>query len=552
MISINIAGKSFSFKKGTALKEVFQSALTDNCRIVAAIVDSCIKNLNHELDSSNEGSEISPLNRGEELGNRVYRRSLFMLLARAVDELYPEGMLKIAHSLSNGVYCELIKNNSSFNQHDLKKIKIKMNELVDKDIPLEKKRLKVKDLKDIYRREALPIKVGLLERFDDDSEVSTYRLGDYYNYFYYPLVPSTGYLKKFELQYCMPGFVVLFPQSQDSDEVPDFVDQPKLANVFQEYERLGEILDVGYVNDLNCRITNGRHDELVRISEALHERKIAAIADEIYDKIEKRKIILIAGPSSSGKTTFTHRLATQLKVDGLNPVTISTDDYFVDRENTPRDEEGNPDFEALEAIKLDLFNEHLRKLIQGEEIELPEFNFNTGRREKSGQTLKIREEQPVLIEGIHGLNEELTPVIPQNQKFKIYVSALTQLNLDQHNRIPTSDTRLMRRIIRDYKYRGHDVERTLELWPNVRRGEERNIFPYQENADVTFNSALIYEPAVIKKYLLPLLKRVEEESPHYHEVKRLQEILFYLEPMPDLAVPQISILREFIGGSAFR
>ncbi len=548
MLEITIDGEDHSFQRGLTLAEMFEASSLSSNRIVAAIIDNDIHRLNYSPDTN---CSVKTVNRGEELGNRVYRRSLFMLLCKAVYDLYPDADLKIEHSLSNGVYCELLKD-SPLTRHDLKRIKIKMNDLKEDNIPLIEERFSKNELIEVYREEGHEDKIELLKRCDDCDDFKAYRLEDYYDYFYYPLLPSTGYLEKFNLHYCMPGFVLLFPHTQNSERVPEFVDQPKLANMFLEYERLGEILGVEHVSDLNQIIADDEHQELVRISEALHERKIAKIADQIYEEIENRKIILIAGPTSSGKTTFTHRLATHLRADGLKPVAISTDDYFVDREETPVDEEGNKDFEALEAIDLDLFNEHLLKLIQGEEIELPEFNFETGEREMSGEKLQIEEDQPVLVEGIHGLNENLTPVIPKNQKFKIYVSALTQLNIDQHNRMPTSDTRLMRRIIRDYKYRGHDIETTLDWWPQVRSGEEENIFPFQENADVMFNSALIYELAVIKKYLLPLLKRVDRSSPIYHEARRLREVLSYVTPMPDLAVPQTSILREFIGKSAYR
>ncbi len=548
MIDVVIDGEEYSLQRGMSLEEMFSASSINNERIVAAIIDNEIYRLNYVPEAS---CQIRTVNRGEELGNRIYRRSLFMLLAKAVYEIYPDSDLKIEHSLSNGVYCELIKD-SPLTQHDLKKIKIKMNKYVEEDLPLVKEKIPRNELIDIYKDQGMDDKVALLKNCQDKEQFISYRLDDYHDYFYYHMVPSTGHLDKFDLHYCMPGFILLFPHTEDSNRVPEFVDQPKLANVFLEYERLGDILEVGHVHDLNEIINRDEHQELVRISEALHERKIAKIADQIYDEIENRKVILIAGPTSSGKTTFTHRLATQLRVDGLEPVTISTDDYFVDREETPVDEDGNYDFEALEAIDLDLFNDHLLKLIQGEKIEVPSFNFENGKREMSGEYLQIEEDQPILVEGIHGLNEDLTPMIPQNHKFKIYVSALTQLNLDQHNRIPTSDTRLMRRIIRDYKYRGHDLQTTIEWWPNVRRGEEENIFPYQENADVMFNSALIYELSVLKKYLLPLLNRVEKSNPIYHEACRLKEVLYYFRPMPDLSVPQTSILREFIGKSAFR
>ena len=291
---------------------------------------------------------------------------------------------------------------------------------------------------------------------------------------------------------------------------------------------------------------------MIRIAEGLHEKKIAHISDEIYRNINNKRIILIAGPSSSGKTTFSHRLSTQLRINGLNPITISTDNYFVNREETPLDENGEYDFESLEAIDLELFNNHLVKLLRSEEVEIPTYNFEKGQREYNGNSIKLNDKQPVLIEGIHGLNDELTKVIPQNHKYKIYVSALTQLNLDKHNRVPTTDTRLLRRIIRDNLYRGHTASETIKLWPNVRKGEEKNIFPYQENADVMFNSALIYEMGVLKKYAVELLEDIGENEDGYLEAQRLLEVLNYFQTIPEPDIPTTSILKEFIGGSAFR
>jgi len=538
----------YKLPRGLTLAEMIERAGLASDRIVAALIDNQVCRLNYVPEKS---CQIKTVSRGDELGNRIYRRSLFLLLARAVYELYPEADLKIEHSLSNGIYCEITKN-SALSQHDIKKIKIKIANLVKKDLPITRHEMPREKLLEIYQEQGFEDKVRLIKYREEGEVFPVYELEGYYDYFYYHMVPSTGYLDKFDLHFCMPGFILLFPHKEDSDHVPDFIDQPKLANVFLEYERLGEILGVGHVSDLNAAIENGSYREFIRIAESLHEKNIARIADRIYDEIETRRVILIAGPSSSGKTTFSHRLSTHLRINGLEPVAISIDDYFVNREETPLDEEGNYDFEALEAIDLELFNNDLLKLLQGEEIELPEFNFQKGKREYRGNYLRVEEDQPILIEGIHGLNDRLTEMIPQNHKFKLYVSALTQLNVDQHNRIPTSDTRLMRRIVRDHKYRGHDAPTTIDWWPRVRKGEEKNIFPFQENADIIFNSALIYELAVLKKYLTPLLKRIDKDNPVYFEASRLLEMLDNFLPMPDLSVPKTSILREFIGDSVFR
>ncbi len=548
MQKFKINGELFKLPKGLTLKEMIEKTEIANGRIVAALINNQVHRLNFK---PSETCEITTVNRGDELGNRIYRRSLFLLLAKAVYELYPQADLKIEHSLSNGIYCEIIKG-TALNQHDLKKIKIKLTNLVKDNFPIKRHVFTTEKLIEIYQEQGFDDKVRLLQYQEADKEHPVYELDGYYDYFYYHMVPSTGYLDKFDLHYCMPGFVLLFPHKENSDKVPEFIDQPKLANVFLDYERLGEILNVGHVSDLNAAIENGKYQEFIRIAESLHERNIAKIADRIYDEIETRRVILIAGPSSSGKTTFAHRLSTHLRINGLEPVAISVDDYFVNREDTPLDEEGNYDFEALEAIDLELFNNDLLQLLQGEKIELPKFNFEKGVREYKGDFLQVQDDQPILIEGIHGLNDRLTEMIPQNHKFKLYVSALTQLNIDQHNRIPTSDTRLMRRIVRDHKYRGHDAPTTIEWWPRVRKGEEKNIFPFQENADLIFNSALIYELAVLKKYLTPLLTRIEKSNPVYFEATRLLEMLDTFLPMPDLSVPKTSILREFIGDSVFR
>jgi uridine kinase len=434
---------------------------------------------------------------------------------------------------------------------DLNKLKIRMQEIIDADYKIKKHKLKKEKVLEIIAQENCAFRRELLEQQDKDY-YTLYELDGYYDYFYYNMVPSTSYLKKFDLHLRIPGFVLLFPKFFTNKELPKFKEQPKLANVFLEYERLGKILGVNNVAELNQCIEANEYNELIRIAEALHEKKIAEIADRIKSGMPRNKIILIAGPSSSGKTTFTHRLSTQLKINGLRPVQISGDNYFVNRENTPLDENGEPDFESIEAINLELFNNHLLQLIQGEEVELPKFNFEKGIRENSGKFLKLDDDQPILIEGIHGLNDIMTEVIPQDLKFKIYISALTQLNIDCHNRIPTTDTRLIRRVVRDNQYRGLSAADTLNLWQSVRRGEEENIFPYQENADVMFNSALIYELSVLKNYVEPLLKQIDKTNKNYHQAQRLLEILSNFKAIPDNEVPFTSILREFTGMSVFR
>ena len=547
-MDINLDGEKLKIIEKSSLEKIIaDSKIKEKKDVMAVIIDNEIYDLNQKIDRN---AKIKTIKINSELGNRIYRRSLYLVMAKAVYEIFPDAVLKIEISISNGIYCEL-DNKSSLSKSDLTKIKSRMKEIIDADYKIKRHRLKKSEVLDIIKNENCSFRTELIEQQDRDYYI-LYELDGYYDYFYYNMVPSTSYLREFDLHLRIPGFVLLFPKFFANKKVPKFIEQPKLANIFLEYERLGNILGVNNVVELNKVIEDKKYNELIRIAEALHEKKIAEIADRIKGEMPRNKIILIAGPTSSGKTTFTHRLSTQLKINGLRPVQISVDDYFVDRENTPLDKNGDPDFESIKAINLDLFNEHLLKLIQGEEVELPSFNFEKGVRERSGKFLKLDEDQPILIEGIHGLNDKMTEVIPQDLKFKIYISALTQLNIDCHNRIPTTDTRLIRRIVRDNQYRNLSAADTLNLWKSVRKGEEKNIFPYQENADVMFNSALIYELSVLKNYVEPLLKQIDKTNKNYYQAQRLLEILSNFKAIPDKEVPFTSILREFTGMSVFR
>jgi uridine kinase len=547
-MDIKLDNENLKIIKKSSIEDIIaRSHISSKEDIMAAIIENEVYDLNEELD---QDAKIKTVNISSELGNRVYRRSLYLVMAKAIYELFPEAVLKIEISISNGVYCEL-ENKVSLSKSDLAKLKERMQEIIAADYKIKKHKLKKEKISEIINKKNCTFRNELLVQQDKDY-YTLYELDGYYDYFYYNMVPSTSYLKEFDLHLRIPGFVLLFPKFFSDKKVPKFIEQPKLANIFLEYEKLGKILGINNVAELNRVIENQEYNELIRIAEALHEKKIAEIADRIKSGMPRNKIILIAGPTSSGKTTFTHRLSTQLKINGLRPIQISGDDYFVHRENTPVDKNDDPDFESIEAINLELFNDHLLKLIQGEEIELPRFDFEKGIREKSGKFLKLDDDQPILIEGIHGLNDRMTEVIPQDLKFKIYISTLTQLNIDCHNRIPTTDTRLIRRIVRDSQYRGLSAADTLNLWQNVRKGEEKNIFPYQENADVMFNSALIYELSVLKNYIEPLLKQIDKTNKNYHQAQRLLEILSNFKAIPDNEVPFTSILREFTGMSIFR
>lgn len=547
-VAVVIDNETYHYPKGIALEEIskeFQSKNRD--LIVAALVDNELKELNYKVD---EDVEVRFISFTSSIGGRIYQRSLVFVFIRACMEIFSECRVSVEHSLSKGLYCE-IHYKRSIDQLDVERIEKRMQEIIDEDVPFTKSRIPVDEAKDIFRDYGQLGKVKLL-KYREKPYVNIYQCGWLKNYFYGYMVPSTGYLKNFKLQYYSPGIVIQFPTFESNGVIPKFVEHPKLFKIFREAEKWGEILQIDYVAALNDIIVSKKEAEFIRIAEALHEKKIAEIADKITETINERQLILIAGPSSSGKTTFAQRLMIQLRVNGLNPVSISLDDYFVDREKTPKDEAGQYDFESLYAIDIDLFNSDLNKLLSGEEVEIPTFNFHTGSREYRGKKLKIKPGQPLILEGIHALNDQLTITIPKDRKIKIYISALTQLNIDEHNRIPTTDTRLIRRIVRDHKYRSNNAERTLFLWNSVRRGEERNIFPYQEEADIMFNSALLYELSVLKKYAEPLLRQVDSTSNYYSEAKRLLKFLNYFVALEnEIEIPRTSILREFIGNSSF-
>lgn len=542
-ITINNS-KSLQYEKGVALEEIAKNLQEEfNDLIVAALVDGELKELNYILDSD---CDVKFIDLSTTIGSRIYQRSLTFIFVRASMELLSGCKVTVEHSISKGLYCE-IHYKRAIDKDDVERIEGRMREIISEDAPFIKSRIPVNEARDIFREYCHVGKVNLL-KYREKPYINIYQCGWLKNYFYGYMVPSTGYIKDFKVQYYSPGIVLQFPRIEDGGTIPEFEEHPKLFKVFRESEKWGEILEIDYVASLNDIIVSRKETEFIRIAEALHEKKIAEIADTITKDIHEKRVILIAGPTSSGKTTFANRLMIQLKVNGIKPVAISLDDYFVNREDTPLDEFGEYDFESLYAIDIKLFNEHLQKLLKGEEVEIPTFNFHKGAREFAGHRVKISEDQPIILEGIHALNDELTRSISKANKFKIYISALTQLNIDEHNRIPTTDTRLIRRIVRDSKFRSNDALRTLSLWPSVRRGEEKNIFPFQEEADAMFNSALFYELSVLKKYAEPLLRQVETESPYYVEAKRLLKFLNYFVALEnEEEIPRNSIMREFIG-----
>lgn len=484
-------------------------------------------------------------------GMRVYVRSLCMMLYRAVVECYPGLRLKICHSISKGYYCRL--EGMTVNAEVVENLRSTMQRLVARDIPFERKESLTSEVKEMFREQGLDDKVKLLDTTHDLYTVY-YRLDGVLDSFYGNLAPSTGILQTFDLQLYHDGFLLLACDPTHPEIAAEPVAQEKMYKAFTDYVAFNNIIGVRNVGELNQATANKRSRELINVAEALHDKKIASIADEIKRRYDQggARVVMIAGPSSSGKTTFTKRLAIYLLTNLLKPQMISLDDYFVDRVNTPLDEDGDYDFESLYALDLPLFNEHLKRLIAGEEVELPTYSFELGQRVYKGKKLRLEDNSVLLIEGIHGLNPELTSEISDEMKYKIYVSALTTLTIDEHNWVPTTDNRLLRRIIRDHKYRGMSALETIRRWPSVRRGEDRWIFPYQENADSTFNSSLIFELGVMRDYGEALLKNFPRDMPEYAEAYRLMKFLSYFAPIPERDIPPTSLLREFLGGSSFR
>ena len=486
-------------------------------------------------------------------GMRTYVRSLFFILVKAVEELYPQGSISLEHPISKGYFCKL-HIDRTIGLDDVQRIKQKMQEIIAADIPYTRTESHTEEVVRLFEKRGMMDKARLLDTYGQLYSYY-YQLGDTVDCYYSSLVPSTGYIRLFDIVKYYDGLLLRIPSRENPTKLEEVVKQEKMLEVFQEYHRWNQILGSSTVGDLNVACNEGHATDLINVSEALQEKKIAQIADEIThrDQDGKRvKLVLISGPSSSGKTTFSKRLSIQLMTNGLKPYPISLDDYFVNRNDTPLDENGKHDFESLYAVDLPFFEEQLSTLLNGGEVELPRYNFTTGKREMSGKKLRIDEHMILIIEGIHALNPALTPHIPNENKYKVYVSALTTILLDNHNYIPTTDNRLLRRIIRDYKYRNYSAEETIARWPSVREGEEKWIFPYQENADAMFNSALLFELAVLKDYVEPVLRKVPNRCPEYSEAHRLLRFLNYFVSVQDKELPPTSLLREFLGGSSFQ
>jgi uridine kinase len=530
---------------GTTLQEVYEAfALDLPYGAVSARVNNKVESLSFRLYNP---KEVEFLDITSSSGMRTYVRTLFFVLTKAIGELYPEGEIIIEHPISKGYFCSL-RIGRAITTQDVEDIKERMQRIIDADMPITSIQRPTSEAMELFRGQGRADVATLLET-TGRLYSSYYQLGDKVDYYYGSLLPSTGKIHLFELQQYHDGLLLRVPSRENPDTLEDIVRQDKMLGVFSEHHHWQEILGVTTVGDLNIACRKGHATDLINVAEALQEKRIAAMADEIYCR--HSRIVLISGPSSSGKTTFSKRLSVQLMANALRPVALSLDDYFVDRELTPLDAEGNYDFESLYAVDLPFFNEQLGALLRGEEVQLTKFDFTTGKRVLTDRRLRINEHTVLVIEGIHALNPELTRQIPEADKYKVYVSALTSIMLDDHNYIPTTDNRLLRRILRDYKYRGYSAEDTIARWPSVRKGEDKWIFPYQENADTMFNSALLYELAVLKSHLIPILEQVKENRPEHSEAYRLRKFLQYFESIPDNDLPPTSLLREFLGGSSF-
>jgi uridine kinase len=516
--------------------------------IIGALVNNKVKELSFVFVKT---KKVEFIDYSHSDGMRLYVRSLFFVLYAAVGEVFPQVKLKMMHGISRGYYCELTGLGRPISEADISAIKNEMMQIVSKDIPFRKVGLPNEEVVEICQKQNLLFKAKL---FQQQGTLFSYLyfMGDHANYFYGYQVPSTKYLTVFDLVSYYDGLLLRIPKLNNFNELEPYSRLDKLFGIFQEHKDWAEILTVPNVANLNEKALDGRSGDIIKISEALHEKKIAEIANLINDRKNEIKIVLIAGPSSSGKTTFSKRLMVQLAVNGLRPFLISLDDYFVDRENTPKAENGDYDFEAIEAIDVKYFNEQLNQLLDGGSVEIPRFDFTLGKRVPTGKLLQLVPGSILVVEGIHGMNPDLVPHIPPESTFKIFLSALTQISIDDQNHISTTDNRLIRRMIRDSKYRNYSASDTIRRWPSVRAGEDKNIFPFQENADVMFNSALVYELAVLKKYAEPLLKSVPESQPEFSETSRLLKFLSYFKPIDDQEIPPTSVLREFLGGSSFK
>ena len=549
MVTGKINGEDKLFEEGIQYQLIAEEYQRDyDSQIALVIVNGKIRELMKRLDKD---CELEFVTYADVIGHKTYVRSAIMLMMKAIKDV--AGMeaavnVKVEFTIGAGYYCSF-KNGLKLDADTIEKVKERMLELVDKHIPVTKKAYHADDAIALFEELGMKDKVSLF-RYRRSSNINVYCLGDYYDYYYGYMLPNTGYVKCFDLFPYEEGMILLLPEIEDPETLPEFVPKKKLFHTLMTTGEWGAQMGIDTVGDLNDWICHGDINDLILVQEALQERRIGEIARDIARR-EGVKFVMIAGPSSSGKTTFSHRLSIQLRSYGLKPHPIGLDNYYLNHDQTPLDEDGKPDYECLEALDVEQFNKDMSDLLEGKAVQLPTFNFKTGKREYSGKVTKLEEDDILVIEGIHGLNEKMSHSLPAESKFKIYISALTCLNIDEHNRIPTTDGRLLRRMVRDARTRGASAKKTIDMWPSVRRGEEKYIFPYQEEADAMFNSAMIYELSVVKQYAEPLLFSIRRGEPEYHEAKRLLKFLEYFLGVSSEALPKNSLCREFVGGSCF-
>lgn len=550
MHRIMIGEQEYQYESGTTYLTIAREFQKDyQYDIVLVEINGKLQELHKKLDRDGRLEFITTADR---VGMQTYQRSVTLLLMKAFYDVVGSGNIKklmVDFSIGKGCYVRP-EGDFQLSEELLSRVKERMHQLVDKDIPIHKKSVNTNDAVELFHKHKMYDKEKLF-RFRRVSKVNIYSINEFEDYYYGYMVQSTRYLKYFDLIPYQKGFVLVTPLQANPTEVPEFVPLDKLFHVLQETSDWGELMNISTVGDLDETIAKGSINELILVQEAMQEKKIAEIAEDIA-KYRDKKLIMIAGPSSSGKTTFSHRLSVQLLAHGLKPHPIAVDNYFVDRDKSPRDENGNYNFELLECLDVEQFNKDMLGLLNGETVQLPYFNFITGKREYKGDFRKLGPDDILVIEGIHCLNDKLSYALPKGSKYKIYISALTQLNIDEHNRIPTTDGRLIRRMVRDSRTRGTTAQETIRMWNTVRKGEEMNIFPFQEEADMMFNSVLIYELAILKQYAEPLLFDIPQDSAEYTEAKRLLKFFDYFLGVSSEDVPKNSILREFIGGSCFR
>ena len=545
-MKIQFKDKELEIKKGTTIEESFKEEIEKSeYTVIGAIYNNEYVDLNKKIE---EDGTLELLDISQKEGLRAYRRTLIFIFAKALRKMFPENRATVNYQMANAIYCDI--GDITVTEEIIEELNKKMREIVDKNLPITKITMNREEAENFFKEKNT--KRGILQiELKSNKKIYMNFCEDYFNYCYGIMANRTGVIKTFDVVKYDKGLLIRYPSIEEPNKLPSIMQNKKLKWAFDEYNEIHKILGMNAVYMLNEAVKQKTIKDVIMIDEALHEKKIANIADKVA-KDRKIKMILIAGPSSSGKTTFAQRLGIQLRINKIKPVTISVDNYFVERKDTPRDENGNYNFETIEAIDLKLFNEHLTKLLAGEEVEMPQFDFVEGTKKYKGNKLKLEDDEVLVIEGIHCLNDKLTSSIPKDQKFKIYISALTVLNMDRYTKVSSSDVRLIRRIVRDYQFRGYNAKHTIAGWASVTRGEVENIFPFQEDADVIFNTSLIYELGVLKGLATPMLKEIKKADKEYAEASRLLGILKYIRSIPASEVPTNSLLKEFVGGGDFK